>query len=82
MIKELKSLTRMEAKAKSDECRRLAEVAADQLHRAMLEDVAQSWDRIAESIYDEHKTTKIAWGTALEQAEAQADVARNITGHD
>ena len=62
MIRELQSLTRMEAKAKSDECRRLAEVAADQLHRALLEDIAQSWDRMAESIYDEHKTTKVLEG--------------------
>ena len=64
MINKFKSLTRIEAKAKSDECRRLAEVVPDRLHRAMLEDIAHSWNRLAESIYEEQKTIQSLEGAS------------------
>ena len=49
-----KRLTPTEAKAKADECRAMARVALDQSHRIMLESIAQTWDRIAESAFEAH----------------------------
>jgi len=54
MIETPKPLTRAEAKAKAEECRRWAKVARDQSHRIMLESIAQTWERIAETAHDEH----------------------------
>ena len=47
-----KRLTPSEAKAKAEECRAMAKVALDQSHRVMLESIAQTWERIAESAHD------------------------------
>jgi hypothetical protein len=49
-----KRLTRREAKARAEECRAMAKVALDKSHRIMLESIAQTWDRIADSASDEH----------------------------
>jgi hypothetical protein len=34
--------------------RAMAKVALDKSHRIMLESIAQTWERIAESAHDEH----------------------------
>jgi hypothetical protein len=54
MAEKSKRLTPMEARAKAEECRRLARVVLDQSHRIMLESIAQTWERIADSAHEEH----------------------------
>lgn len=49
-----KGLTPTEARAKAEECRRLAKAALDQSHRIMLESIAKTWERIAETAHEEH----------------------------
>jgi hypothetical protein len=49
-----KRLTRREALAKVEECRTLARTALDQSHRTMLNSIAETWERIAETAQDEH----------------------------
>ena len=49
-----KPLTRMQALAKAEECRTLARAARDQSQRIMLDSIAQTWERIAETAYEEH----------------------------
>jgi hypothetical protein len=47
-------LTPAEAKAKAAECRAMAKAALDKSHRIMLESIAQTWERIAETATSEH----------------------------
>jgi hypothetical protein len=54
MAEKPKRLTPTDAKAKAEECRTLAKVVLDQSHRIMLESIAQTWERIADSTYEEH----------------------------
>ena len=49
-----KRLTPTEARAKARECREMAKVAHDQAHRVMLNHIAETWDRIAESGHEEN----------------------------
>ena len=49
-----KRLTPTEAKAKAEECREMAKVAIEKSHRIMLESIAQTWDRIAETAHEAH----------------------------
>ena len=47
-------LTADQARAKAEECRGMAKVAHDKSHRIMLNSIAQTWDRIAETAGAEH----------------------------
>jgi hypothetical protein len=49
-----KRLSRQQALAKAEECREMAKVAHDQSHRIMLNSIAQTWERIAETTHDDH----------------------------
>ena len=49
-----KRLSSREARAKAEECREMAKVALDKSHRIMLESIAQTWERIAQTTQDEH----------------------------
>ena len=47
-------LSRQQALAKAEECRELAKLAHDKAHRIMLNSIAETWERIAETAVDEH----------------------------
>jgi hypothetical protein len=47
-------LTASRARGKAEECRAMAKVAVEKPHRIMLESIAQTWDRIAETVNEEH----------------------------
>jgi hypothetical protein len=49
-----KRLTRQQALAKAEECRAMARIAIDNSQRIMLNSIAQTWERIAETAHDEH----------------------------
>jgi hypothetical protein len=46
-------LTAPQARAKAEECRAMAKVAIEKSHRIMLNSIAQTWERIAESAGEE-----------------------------
>jgi hypothetical protein len=49
-----KRLTPAQARQKAEECRVLARTAQDNSHRIMLNHIAETWDRIADSAQSEH----------------------------
>jgi hypothetical protein len=49
-----KRLTATQASAKAKECREMAKVAIDKSHRIMLNSIAQTWERIAETAAEVH----------------------------